>query len=122
MLQGHNHGIDIDTANATFTATAMVWDLEHGYYGTDPHLMAISAARLGRSHDAMHFVMLNSDENRFSSMGNQLNFGKVAGYLPGNGAMLHAVAAMAAGFEGSIDAPGFPPGWHIRHEGLVKLP
>lgn len=121
-MQGHNHGIDIDIANATFTATARVWDLEHGYYGTDPHLMAISAARLGRSDDALHFVMLNSDENRFSIMGHQLNFGKVGGYLPGNGAMLHAVAAMAVGFEGSIDCPGFPPDWHIRHEGLVKLP
>ena len=32
----------------------------------------------------------------------QLNFAKVSGYLPGNGALLQAVAAMAAGF----DSPG----------------
>lgn len=121
-IPGHQHGIDIDVMNATFSATAKVWDLQHGYYGTDPHLVAITAARLGRAEDAVHFAMLNSDENRFSVMGHQLNFGKVSGYLPGNGALLQAVASMAAGFEGSADAPGFPEAWKVQHEGLVKLP
>ena len=69
MLPGLEHGIDLGIMNATFTATARVWDLEHGYYGTDPHLVAISAARLQRPHDAVHFVMLDSDENRYSVMG-----------------------------------------------------
>ena len=97
--------------------------LSLGYYGTDPHLMAISAARLERREDAVHFAMLDTDENRFSVMGHQLNFGKVAGYLPGNGAMLQAVAAMAAGFDGSnASTPGFPLSWHVRFEGLVPLP
>jgi protein-glucosylgalactosylhydroxylysine glucosidase len=95
------------------------------YYGTDPHLMAITAARLGRSEDAVRFVLLDSDENRFSVMGHQLNFGKVGGYLPGNGALLHAVAAMAAGFESSGDpstqSPGFPAAWRVQHENLVQL-
>ena len=39
---------------------ARVWDLEHGYYGTDQGLVAISAARLGRAADAVHFAMLVS--------------------------------------------------------------
>ena len=86
------------------------------------HLVAITAARLERRADALHFAMLDSDENRFSVMGHQLNFGKVAGYLPGNGALLQAVAAMAAGFEGSDAIPGFPEEWKVQHEGLVKLP
>ena len=90
--------------------------------GTDPHLVAITAARLERPNDALHFVMLDSDENRFSVMGHQLNFAKVSGYLPGNGAMLQAVAAMAAGFDGSTDAPGFPREWGIRSEGLKAFP
>ncbi len=122
-IPGLQHGIDLEIMNATFSATAKVWDLQHGYYGTDPHLVAITAARLERRADALHFAMLDSDENRFSVMGHQLNFGKVAGYLPGNGALLQAVAAMAAGFEGSNTAtPGFPEEWKVQHEGLVKLP
>ena len=64
----------------------------------------------------------DSDENRFSVMGHQLNFAKVAGYLPGNGALLQAVAAMAAGFDDSADTPGFPADWGVRHEGLHRLP
>jgi hypothetical protein len=52
-IPGLQHGIDLETMNATFTATARVWDLEHGYYGTDPHLVAISAARLERREDAV---------------------------------------------------------------------
>ena len=66
VLPGLQHGIDLDIMNATFTATANVWDLKHGYYGTDPHLVAISAARLKRPQDAVKFAMLDSDENRFS--------------------------------------------------------
>jgi|EP01047_Picozoa_sp_COSAG01_P038378 hypothetical protein len=73
--------------------------------------------------EQVHFAMLDSDENRFSVMGHQLNFAKVAGYLPGNGAMLQAVAVMAAGFDGcNTTAPGFPLAWGVRHEGLVPLP
>ena len=64
----------------------------------------------------------DSDENRFSVMGHQLNFAKVSGYLPGNGALLQAVAAMAAGFDDSADSPGFPADWGVRHEGLHPLP
>ena len=64
VLPGLSLGIDFDIMNATFTATQRVWDLEHGYYGTDPHLMAISATRLRRPTDAVHFVLLDSDENR----------------------------------------------------------
>ena len=121
-INGGEHGIDAGIMNATFEATTKVWDLEHGYYGTDPHLVAITAARLGRGEDALHYALLDSDENRFSVMGHQLNFGKVSGYLPGNGALLHAVAAMAAGFEGGAAAPGFPQDWRVAHEGLVRLP
>ena len=29
-----------------------------GYYGTDQGLVAITAARLGRAEDAVHFVLL----------------------------------------------------------------
>lgn len=87
-IPGLQHGIDLEVMNATFAATAKIWDLQHGYYGTDPHLVAITAARLERREEALHFALLDSDENRFSVMGHQLNFARVSGYLPGNGALL----------------------------------
>jgi len=47
-------------------------------------------------------------------------------YLPGNGALLYAVAMMAAGWDGALDrpAPGFPSGgrWVVRWEGLRRAP
>jgi hypothetical protein len=47
-------------------------------------------------------------------------------YLPGNGALLTAVAMMAAGWDGAprTDAPGFPaaPAWVVRWENLKRMP
>ena len=58
--------------------------------------------------------------------GHQLNFGKVSGYMPGNGALLQSVAAMAAGFDGDEGddqtTPGFPASWNVVSEGLLPLP
>ena len=48
-------------------------------------------------------------------------------YLPAYGALLSAVAMMAAGWDGSPagqSAPGFPQdgSWKVRSEGLHRLP
>jgi hypothetical protein len=47
-------------------------------------------------------------------------------YLPGNGALLSAVAMMAGGWDGAPvgNAPGFPHdgSWVVRSEGLHPLP
>ena len=47
-------------------------------------------------------------------------------YIPGTGALLAAVAMMAAGWDAAPpgDAPGFPRdgSWVVRSEGLHKLP
>jgi len=45
-------------------------------------------------------------------------------YLPGNGALLSAIALMCAGYKGSGPLPGFPKdgGWKVRFEGLRPAP
>jgi hypothetical protein len=44
-------------------------------------------------------------------------------YLPGNGGLLAAAALMAAGWQGASSdaAPGFPPSWRVRPEGLRPM-
>jgi hypothetical protein len=44
-------------------------------------------------------------------------------YLPGNGALLLALALMAGGWEGeTAHAPGFPKdGWVVRIENLKRF-
>jgi hypothetical protein len=44
-------------------------------------------------------------------------------FLPSNGGWLSAVAMMAVGWKGapSGPAPGFPPDWRVRWEGLHPL-
>jgi hypothetical protein len=44
-------------------------------------------------------------------------------YMPANGGWLAAVAMMAAGWDGNTaHAPGFPPSWKVRYEGLQPMP
>lgn len=47
-------------------------------------------------------------------------------YFPANGGLLHAVAMMAAGWDGApkVPAPGFPQdgSWTVRYEGLSPAP
>jgi hypothetical protein len=44
-------------------------------------------------------------------------------YMPANGALLAAVAVMAAGWDGCTErAPGFPKNWKVRYEGLLPMP
>jgi len=57
---------------------------------------------------------------------NGINRGLGGDYLPTNGALLYAVAIMAAGWDGAPDrnAPGFPDdgSWVVKWEGLKKAP
>jgi len=57
---------------------------------------------------------------------NGVNRGLGGAYLPTNGALLYAVAVMAAGWEGAPDknAPGFPDdgSWVVKSEGLIQAP
>ncbi len=84
-------------------------------------MLAMSAARLGQSEQAVDYLLeypaFLFDEHGLAG-GGRAPFP----YFPGNGGLLYAVAMMAAGWDGGPDtnAPGFPDdgSWVVKWEGL----
>ncbi|TVS20765.1 MAG: hypothetical protein EA424_02315, partial [Planctomycetaceae bacterium] len=108
MLPGD--GVDLETMQRTFDKVSDVWP--RWRWGWDYGMVAMAAARLGRPETAVD-TLLHPDF-RFSTSG--------AGYFPGPGSLLYAVAMMAAGWDGGpqTHAPGFPNdgSWSVKWEGL----
>ena len=72
-------------------------------------------------------LLKNGPNNGYAPNGHCPQRGDLPVYLPANGALLSAVAMMAAGWDGSPNgqsAPGFPQDgtWKVRSEGLHRLP
>ena len=120
-------GVDRAVMGRTLDAVLKSWDWETKIWGWDYPMIAMTAARLGESKKAVD-VLLKSDgpNNKYTANGHNPQRGDLPVYLPGNGALLAAVAMMAAGWDGapSHDAPGFPHDgtWVVRSEGLHALP
>ncbi len=120
-------GVDRATMARTLDAVLTSWDWETKIWGWDYPMIAMTAARLGEPRKAID-VLLKSDSpnNVYTADGHCRQRGDLPIYLPGNGALLAAVAMMAAGWDGapSHDAPGFPAdgSWVVRAEGLHPLP
>lgn len=115
--------IDVKRMSASFDAVMKQWRFE-SMWGWDFPAMAMTAARLGRKKDAIDLLLLDSPKNTYMLNGHnrQGTSEALPLYLPGNGALLLAVAMMAGGWDGSNgNAPGFPDdgSWNVSHEGLV---
>lgn len=119
-------GVDLPTMRRTLDAVLASWDWETKIWGWDYPMIAMTAARLGEPKKAVD-VLLKSDgpNNGYMPNGHNRQREDLPVYLPGNGALLAAVAMMAAGWDGAEGpAPGFPRdgSWVVRSEGLHKLP
>lgn len=120
-------GVDRATMARTLDAVLATWDWEAKIWGWDYPMIAMTAARLGEPQKAVD-VLLKSDSpnNFYTANGHCRQRDDLPIYLPGNGALLSAVAMMAAGWDGAPthDAPGFPHdgSWTVRSEGLHPLP
>jgi hypothetical protein len=120
-------GVDRAVMARTLDAVLTQWDWETKIWGWDYPMIAMTAARLGEPKKAVD-VLLKSDgpNNSYTADGHNKQREDLPIYLPGNGALLAAVAMMAAGWDGapSHDAPGFPHDgtWVVRSEGLHPLP
>ena len=101
MLPGD--GVDLETMQRTYDKVLQTWPRYK--WGWDYGMMAMAAARLGRCETALD--MLLHPNNRFSTNG--INHGW---YFPGNGALLYAVAMMAAGWDGGPQTNA--PRWFVR--------
>lgn len=93
-------------------------------WGCDFPMLAMTAARLGRTQDAVDALLSVHPGNKYLANG-FCNAGSRP-YLPASGGLLWAVAMMAAGWDGCPDnsAPGFPDDgrWLVKWEGLMKAP
>jgi hypothetical protein len=120
-------GVDRAVMARTLDAVLTTWDWETKIWGWDYPMIAMTAARLGEPKKAVD-VLLKSDgpNNSYTADGHNRQREDLPIYLPGNGALLSAVAMMAAGWDGAPthDAPGFPHDgtWVVRSEGLHPLP
>lgn len=97
------------------------WQLNE-LWGWDFPLMAMTAARLKNPGLALDLLLMDSPKNTYTANGHNAQRPKedLPLYLPGNGALLLAIALMAGGWQGcETPHPGFPKdGWIVQAEGL----
>lgn len=84
-------------------------------WGWDFPMLAMSAASVGRSEQAIDFLMMNVPKNRYLINGHNYQDTRLAIYLPGNGGLLTAVAKMCVQKQ-------FPDNgkWKIKFENLNR--
>ena len=92
-------------------------------WGWDYGMIAMTAARLGDPETALKALLIDTQKNTYLPNGHNFQTpDRLRIYLPGNGALLTAVAMMCAGWDGCTgsDNPGFPKDgtWNVRWEGL----
>jgi hypothetical protein len=89
-------------------------------------MIAMTAARLNEPDIAVDALLKDEQKNTYLPNGHNYQRPNLPVYLPGNGALLTAVAMMAAGFDDcpDKDAPGFPDNgrWIVHAEGFKKMP
>lgn len=135
-------GSDVDraTMNRTLDAVLTTWDWETKIWGWDYPMIAMTAARLGRPQEAVEILLRDGPNNRYLPTGHcpqrsdeampknpppGARKREIAVYLPANGAFLSAVSLLVGGWDGTTEeAPGIPKDgtWHVRAEGLKRLP
>jgi hypothetical protein len=119
-------GVDRAVMRRTLDAVLADWDFKAKIWGWDYPMIAMTAARLDAPQLAVD-VLLKTDgpNNGYTAAGHNPNT-DLPVYLPGNSALLAAVAMMAGGWDGALSrpAPGFPQdsGWVVRAEGFQALP
>ena len=119
MLPGD--GVDTVVFKETLNRVISVWNFNRTW-GWDFPMVAMAAARSGYPDKAVDMLLHESNGFQFDEHG--LATGGPFPYFPSNGALLTAVAMMAAGWDGAPDthAPGFPQdgSWIVRWEGLKR--
>jgi hypothetical protein len=119
-------GVDRAVMRRTLDAVLAGWDWDTKIWGWDYPMVAMTAARLDMPQAAVD-VLLKSDGpgNSYTAAGHNPNQ-SLPVYLPGNGALLAAVAMMAGGWDGAPAraTPGFPQDgrWVVRAEGFKPMP
>lgn len=115
---------DKDTMRNTYRWVTDNWNWPTTW-GWDYGMMAMAAARLGMPDEAVNALLTDKGKNTYLPNGHNFQEPKrLRLYLPGNGALLTAVAMMCAGWDGTEGTnPGFPADgtWNVRWEGLRPM-
>ncbi|MBM7573481.1 glycoside hydrolase family 65 [Aquibacillus albus] len=113
--------IDAEKMRKTLYKVRDEWQWETAW-GWDFPMCAMTAARLGERSLVVDFLMMDQTKNTYLVNGHNYQREGLTVYLPGNGALLTAIAMMASGWEGSEskNCPGFPNDgtWKVEQEGL----
>ncbi len=121
MLPGD--GVATATMRRSLARVMDGWQWDRAW-GWDFGNAAMCAARTGQPELAVDALLLDSVKNRYLPNGHNYQRDDLPAYLPGNGALLCAVAMMCAGWtDGPAGpAPGFASTgrWSVRHEGLRR--
>ncbi len=121
MLPGD--GVDVATMRRSVARVMDVWQWDRAW-GWDFGNAAMCAARTGQQELAINALLMESVKNRYLPNGHNYQREDLPAYLPGNGALLCAVAMMCAGWTNGPknSTPGFPSNgkWSVRHEGLKR--
>ncbi|WP_240734665.1 hypothetical protein [Hymenobacter sp. UV11] len=113
---------DLATMRRTFDLIWQDWSWDKTW-GWDFPLTAMTATRLGLPEKAVDALLMPVRTNTYLPNGHNYQEGRLPLYLPGNGGLLAAVALMCAGYDGCQEEnPGIPKSWHVRWEGLQKMP
>lgn len=117
--------VDFKTMERTFSYVWSHWQWDQ-LWGWDFPMTAMAAVRLGMPEKAIDALFMDAKANTYLPNGHNYQNQQLSLYLPGNGALLTAVAMMCAGWEHGpkIYAPGFPKDgkWKVKWEGLKKVP
>ena len=95
-------------------------------WGWDFGMTAMAAARLNQPDEAIRILLSDYTKNTYLLSGHNFQTAdRLRIYLPGNGALLTAIAMMCAGWDGcpEVNNPGFPHDgtWNVRWEGLQRM-
>jgi hypothetical protein len=128
LKYGNKYGIDVAVFNRTVAAVVSNWSWGsmtdgENVWGWDFGLVAMAMTRLGWSREAVVSLLLKPViKNYYFDNGQNYQRSSLPAYLPGNGALLLAVATMAAGTDTS-PAGYFPISWNAQVERfLMKYP
>ncbi|MBX5438546.1 MAG: hypothetical protein IRZ29_03275 [Thermoflavifilum sp.] len=115
--------VNLQIMNHTLSEVLEKWNWKTSW-GWDFPMMAMTATRLGRPQDAIRALFMPVQKNTYLINGHNYQDQRLRIYLAGNGALLTALALMAAGYDGCTQScPGFPHDgkWNIRWGGLYPL-
>lgn len=111
--------IDKKIMNNTLDAVLKHWAFDIKIWGWDYPMLAMTAARLERSEQAVQLLLMKSKNNHYLNNGHCPQQGAdLAVYLPANSSLLAAVAIMLEKNPHTGNYTGFPSSWKIHSEGF----